>query len=216
MRIWRDGPRVPAKASISRSVRRRRRLAARLLLAFSLACALVGDLAANRRRPYLPAVGPIPVRFEVAQLPTIAKFTLPPLDMGVPTQGAVEMATTPPPVPAPAEPAPAVPATVELPAPGNPANGQLPPLPGPALTATPSEPAPEPALVQPTIPEAEAVLTSRLMDYFRAAPAGNAITGVFGRTNSTWIGVLPSVGFQPPAPANSSSATYSVSRPASK
>ena len=215
MRIWRDGSRVPATASVSRSVRLRPRLA-RVMVALSLACVLVGGLAANRRRPYLPAVGPIPVRFEVAQLPTLAKFTLPPLDLGVPTQGAVEIATTPPPVPAPEEPAPPAPPTVDLPASENPGSGQLPPMPSPTLTVTAPEPPPGPGLVQPTIPEAEAVLPSRLLDYFRNAPSGNAITGVFRSTNSTWIGVLPSVGFQPPAPAHSSSATYSVSRPSSK
>lgn len=191
-----------------------------------LAGIVVTQAWAGGARPYLPAVGPAPLRFEELPSELMARFDLPPLKLGWTTNAVaaatpLESALTPsapkamesgPPVDLGQDPFASLSSTASLPT--------IEPSPKPPVAPTPQappEPPPEPQLVQPLTAETEAISPRVIVKYFSRGNQGNATTGLFGGTNSVnGVGYVAPIGFQPPAPGRSSSANYSVSPPASK
>lgn len=179
--------------------------------------------SAGGLKPYLPRVGPVPLRFEEPFPESSSKFSLPPLDLGL-TNSTTSIDNLPLPyVPAPPE------STVEVDLgqdsfvrvpwspEGLPDPRPTPPTPPPpAIVPTPvPEPAPEPPpLVQPMTVEQDAISPRVLLPYLNRGGQPNSTTSPFLNTNGVQF-VAP-IGFEPPAPGRSSSATYNVTPPSSK
>lgn len=188
-------------------------LACARLASFALLLSSV-SLAQAAQRPFLPAVGPVPLRFADAIPAGQARYPLPPLDMGWPTPtNTVEVATQPA-NPSPSDPAATAEPSLDLGE--NPFAGLPAPTPATrrsAVNETVTYIAPEPALVQPLTIEPDSVYPPELLRILRNNNPGNTITGYFNAqrpTNGTVV--IAPLGFEPPQPAvsPSSSATYEV------
>ncbi len=187
-------------------------------LGLAMVLGLAWCVEAGSRRPYLPVVGPSPLRLGSTTPTETARATLPPLDLGWPTNEVPAEPGWPDADPVLAGSAAGANApgfTLDL---GqdpfrNLAGPAPPPSAAESMAATAPAPAPPPErlIVQPSTTEGEAVSATAILEYLRPGVMGNAVTGVFQGTNAaTRIGVIAPVGFQPPAPAVSSSATYTV------